>query len=297
MPRSRSCLDGFPETAVLRREPEDLTPIAKEIIAQCEQRRDRFALVSTLPGEGDWATAPLRPDTSFAALYHLWIETEDAEGGGRRLVSPTGHVAGVIARSDSVRGVPRAPASETVHGAVGLDFPVTDGARRVLTRRGVNCLRDLRRSGQGIVVWGSRAMSSDPTWRYVNVRRLVLFLEESIRQGTQWVVFERNDEDLWAGVRRVIEDFLMSVWRQGALAGCKPEEGFFVHCNRTTMTQDDLDNGRLVCLIGVAPLEPAEFVVFRITRKTAAVVSLSSLCYLDVSCRRLVPRGMADLHA
>jgi phage tail sheath protein FI len=268
-------IDGISLLAVpdeVRREPEDLTPITAGVIAHCERRRDRFALVSTLPGQNKPAALPPCPDSSFAALYCPWIEIEDAESGRCRLVPPSGHVAGVIARTDSFRGVHRAPTNETVHGAVGLESPVTDDGQKVLNPQGVNYLRDLRRSGQGIVVWGARTMSSDPVWTYINVRRLFLFLEKSVNEGTQWVVCEPNDEDLWAEVRREIKGFLMNLWRQGALGGSKPEEGFFVRCDRTTMTRNDLDSGRLVCLIGVAPLRPAEFVVFRIMQKTADAI-------------------------
>jgi phage tail sheath protein FI len=150
-----------------------------------------------------------------------------------------------------------------------LRFLLPKGEQDVLNPRGINVIRDFRADGRGIRLWGARTMSSDPMWKYVNVRRLFLFVEESIDQGTQWVVFEPNDEPLWAAVRRSVSNFLISVWRSGALMGGTQDEAFFVKCDRTTMTQDDIDNGRLICLIGIAPVKPAEFVIFRISQKTA----------------------------
>jgi hypothetical protein len=155
-----------------------------------------------------------------------------------------------------------------VRGARNLEFNVPKGLQDVLNPRGVNCLRDFRSDGLGIRLWGARTMSSNGEWKYINVRRLFLYVEESIDEGTQWVVFEPNDEPLWARVRRSISNFLYGVWRSGALMGATQEEAFFVKCDRTTMTQDDIDNGRLICYIGIAPVKPAEFVIFRISQKT-----------------------------
>jgi phage tail sheath protein FI len=132
----------------------------------------------------------------------------------------------------------------------------------------VNVIRDFRPSNRGIRVWGARTMSSDAQWRYTNVRRLFIFVEESVDEGTQWVVFEGNYEPTWARVVRSVSNFLTSVWRDGALAGVTPEEAFFVRCDRSTMTPDDIDHGRLICLVGIAPVKPAEFVIFRISQKT-----------------------------
>jgi phage tail sheath protein FI len=143
---------------------------------------------------------------------------------------------------------------------------VTKSEQDVLNPRGVNCIRAFR--GRGIRVWGARTSSNNSLWKYINVRRLFLFIEESIEEGTQWVVFEPNDHKLWARVRQTITQFLTIVWRNGALMGIKAEEAFFVRCDHTTMTQDDIDNGRLICIIGIAPVKPAEFVIFRITQFT-----------------------------
>jgi len=149
-----------------------------------------------------------------------------------------------------------------------LEFLITKQEQDILNPKGVNAIRDFRPDGRGIRVWGARTMSSDPDWKYINVRRLFIFIEESIDQGTQWAVFEGNDEKLWARIRQSITNFLTTQWRNGALMGTKREEAFFVICDRTTMTEDDIDNGRLICEIGIAPVRPAEFVIFRIQQKT-----------------------------
>ena len=143
----------------------------------------------------------------------------------------------------------------------------------ILNPKNVNCIRDFRPDGRGIRLWGARTMSSDPEWKYVNVRRLFIFIEESIEEGTQWVVFEPNYEATWAKVVRSITNFLVTIWKNGALEGVTQDEAFFVKCDRTTMTQDDIDNGRLICYIGVAPVKPAEFVIFRISQKTREATS------------------------
>jgi hypothetical protein len=188
----------------------------------------------------------------------------DPLSGTKKLIPPGGHIAGIYARSDIERGVHKAPANEIVRGAVELQFPLTSGEQDILNPRGVNCLRKFR--GRGIRVWGARTTSSDSLWKYVNVRRLFLYIEESIEEGTQWVVFEPNNEKLWARVRQSITAFLTTLWRAGWLMGTKAEEAFFVKCDRSTMTQDDIDNGRLICVIGIAPVKPAEFVIFRIAQ-------------------------------
>ena len=180
---------------------------------------------------------------------------------------PSGAVCGIYARSDVQRGVWKAPANETVSGALGLQRDVRFGEQEVLNPLGINCIRSL--PNRGIRVWGARTLSSDPEWKYVNIRRYFLYLENSIDRGTQWAVFEPNGEALWANIRNTVFDFLYNEWVSGALLGTKPEDAFFVRCDRSTMTQNDLDNGRLICLIGVAAVKPAEFVIFRIGQKTA----------------------------
>jgi phage tail sheath protein FI len=246
--------------------------ITDSIIEQCETLKDRFAIVSVDRGRANNINN-LRPpqDTTYAAFYYPWVEVYDPLSRGPLLVPPSGHVTGIIARTDIERGVHKAPANEVVRGGRNLESPVTKANQDMLNPRGVNCFRDFRSNGRGIRLWGARTMSSDPLWKYINVRRLFLYIEESIDEGTQWVVFEPNDEPLWAQVRRTIATFLVGVWRSGALMGLTQEEAFFVKCDRTTMTQDDIDNGRLVCYIGVAPVKPAEFVIFRISQKTLGV--------------------------
>ncbi|HEX2202418.1 MAG TPA: phage tail sheath C-terminal domain-containing protein [Longimicrobium sp.] len=239
-----------------------------EIINQCETLRDRFALFSVAQGSRTVNDIQPDPPTSFAALYWPWIQVMHPNGLERVTIPPVGHVAGILARTDVERGVHKAPANAVVRGALDLEFPVSRGMQDILNPRGVNVIRDFRADGNGIRLWGARTMSSDPAWKYINVRRLFLFMEESIDEGTQWVVFEPNSEPLWDRVERSIESFLLTVWRNGALMGRRPEEAFYVKCDRTTMTQDDIDNGRLICYIGVAPVKPAEFVIFRIHQWT-----------------------------
>jgi phage tail sheath protein FI len=249
----------------------NLAPVIANIINQCEQLKDRFAVVSTVSGQNDTQAQSLArmPDTSYAAVYYPWIEIYDPLGKRPLRIPPTGHVTGLIARTDIDRGVHKAPANEVLRDATNLEFPVPKGMQDVLNPRGINCIRDFSTEGRGIRVWGARTVSSDPQWKYINVRRLFIFIEQSIYRGTQWVVFEPNDEPLWAQLRRSINNFLINVWKSGALMGLTQEEAFFVKCDRTTMTQDDIDNGRLVCYIGIAPVKPAEFVIFRISQKTA----------------------------
>lgn len=257
----------------VRTVPNNLAQVTTSVINQCEQLKDRFAIVSV--GVGQTNVNNLRPprDTSYAAFYYPWIEVYDPVSRRPIRIPPTGHIAGLIARTDVERGVHEAPANDVVRNATNLEFPVVKRMQDILNPRGVNCIRDFRSDGRGIRLWGARTMSSDPQWKYVNVRRLFLFVEESIEEGTQWVVFEPNDEPLWAQVRRSITGFLVSVWRSGALMGTSQEEAFFVKCDRTTMTQDDIDNGRLICYIGIAPVKPAEFVIFRISQKTIEVTA------------------------
>lgn len=239
------------------------------IITHCENQKYRFAIIDAAQSSSDVGTLNPRSanDTKYAAFYYPWVKIVDEEAGLKRLVPPGGFAAGIYARSDTERGVHKAPANEVVRGAVDLEFNITKGEHDVLNPRGVNVIRAF--PGRGIRVWGARTLSSDPLWKYINVRRLFIFLEDSIYRGTQWVVFEPNDERLWARVSQTIAQFLTTVWRNGALMGLKEEEAFFVKADRSTMTQDDIDNGRLIVLIGVAPVKPAEFVIFRIAQFTA----------------------------
>lgn len=240
------------------------------LVAHCENLASRFAVLD-MPKDAkkiDDITAHRDiVDSNYAAMYHPWLEVFDPLDKKNIAIPPSGSVIGIYARSDTSRGVHKAPANETVRACVGLDCQFNKGEQDILNPKGVNLIRSF--PGQGIRVWGARTASSDPSWKYVNVRRLFIFIEESIKANTNWAVFEPNDEVLWVRVKRTIDVFLTGLWRGGALAGSAPSEAFFVNVGRNTMSQDDIDNGRLICVIGVAPVKPAEFVIFRISQKTS----------------------------
>jgi phage tail sheath protein FI len=244
--------------------------IAQMIITHCESMRFRFAVIDSEKGKS--STTELDPrsnltDSQYAGFYYPWIVTPDPKTGARKLIPPGGHVLGVYARSDTERGVFKAPANEILRGVIALEYDINDRTQDDLNPKGVNAIRNF--PGRGIRVWGARTISSNALWKYVSVRRLFIFLERSIYEGTQWVVFEPNDDKLWARVVDTIRLFLRTQWRLGALFGRTEQEAFFITCDRTTMTQDDILNGRLICEIGIAPVRPAEFVVFRIFQNTA----------------------------
>lgn len=239
------------------------------LVAHCENTKSRFAVLD-IPLDkkkvGDVLDHRNMFDTSYAALYHPWLEVFDPLARKSSYMPPSGAMAGIYARTDTERGVQKAPANEVVRGCTGLSCPYNEGEQDILNPQGVNLIRSF--TGRGIRVWGARTASSNPLWKYINVRRLFIFVEESLKANTNWVVFEPNSEALWGRVQRTIELFLSSMWRSGALAGTSPGEAFFVNIGRSTMTQDDIDNGRLICNIGIAPVKPAEFVIFRITQHT-----------------------------
>ena len=243
--------------------------VVRAVVQHCEATRHRFVIVdapSGLPLGFDPRSAIA--DSSYAALYTPWLIVADlVDSRQRRTVPPSGHVAGIYARTDSERGVHKAPANEVVQGVLGVTDAIDDHDQDALNPLGINALRNF--PGRGLVVWGARTLSSDPQWKYVNVRRLCIYLERSIDEGTRWVVFEPNSEDVWKRVATLVQDFLYKVWRSGALQGSVPEQAFFVRCDRSTMTQSDVDNGRLICEIGVAPVRPAEFVIIRIGQRTS----------------------------
>lgn len=206
-------------------------------------------------------------DDSRLALYYPWVVIADPRGKVNTInVPPSGFIAGVYANTDVQRGVHKPPANEPVIGALRFAQDINRFQQELLNPNGVNCLRSF--PGRGHRVWGGRTLSSDPEWKYVNVRRYFLYLERSIDKSTQWVVFEPNGERLWDNVRATVESFLYNEWVNGRLLG-NSKTAYFVRCDRSTMTQNDIDNGRLVCLVGVAALKPAEFVIFRIGQKTA----------------------------
>jgi uncharacterized protein len=213
-------------------------------------------------------------DSSYAALYYPWLKIMDVtDPDGRReiFVPPSGYVAGICAGSDIANGVSNAPANVVPLGVIDLEQLINTAQQDVLNPIGVNCFRSF--TDRGIRLWGARTISSDPDWKYLNVRRYFAYVEHSLDKGTQWAVFEKNDEVTWANITQTVYDFLYNEWRNNALMGTKPEQAFFVRCDRSTMTQNDLDNGRLVCLIGIAVIKPAEFVIFRVSQFTASAAS------------------------
>ncbi len=240
------------------------------LITHCELLRYRVAVLDAPLAAVDVSALQAHRnnyDSSHAAYYAPWLRALNSVTGRLESFPPSGHAMGIYARTDNTVGVHKAPANEVVRNISDLVLPFTGAEQDVLNPAGINLIRDL--TPRGIRVWGARTLSSDPEWTYLNVRRLFAYLEHSIDLGTQWVVFEPNAEALWARVTETINAFLFGVWKSGALMGTTPEEGYFIACDRTTMTQDDIDNGRLVCLIGVAPVKPAEFVIFRIGQFTA----------------------------
>ena len=241
------------------------------LIAFCENKKSCFAILDVpmeLKKTNDVAAFRDMYDSTYAAMYHPWLEMYDAGAKRSAYFPPSGAMAGIYARTDVERGVHKAPANEVVRGCTGLSCAYNEGEQDILNPMGVNLIRAF--TGRGIRVWGARTISSNGLWKYLNVRRLFIYVEESIKANTNWVVFEPNSSVLWSRVTRTIETFLATCWRDGALAGSTPSEAFFVECGPTTMTQDDIDNGRLICQIGIAPVKPAEFVIFRITQKTAS---------------------------
>jgi phage tail sheath protein FI len=251
------------------RSESDAVAIMGELIAHAEKMRYRIAVLDSINAQGLTDVRSLRAkiDSSYAAFYYPWVRVYDPITQGPLNLPPSGFVCGIYARNDTNRAVYKAPANEVVNLAVGFETLINKGQQDVLNPEGINCFRFF--PGRGYRLWGARTASSDPEWMYVNLRRYFAYLEHSIDKGTQWVVFEPNGPQLWANVRRTVTEFLLNEWQSGALLGDKPEQSFFVKCDRTTMTQNDLDNGRLVCLVGVAPLRPAEFVIFRIGQWTA----------------------------
>ena len=236
----------------------------------------RMVVLDTPPGQSIQEVRALRGnvDSSYAALYYPWVVVDnplsnpEREGVSSEItLPPSGFVCGIYARNDLERGVHKAPANEVMHGVLRLERDISDAEQAVLNPIGVNCLRHF--DGRGYRVWGARTTSSDPEWKYVNVRRYLNFLEASIDHGTQWAVFEPNSEQLWSRANQTISDFLFNEWKNGALIGSKPENAFFVRCDRSSMSQVDIDDGRLICLIGVAVLKPSEFMIFRVGQNTA----------------------------
>jgi Bacteriophage tail sheath protein len=248
---------------------DHLRDLQGKMIAHCEGAGDRMAVLDAppnlLPQEVlEWRMSTAGYDSKFAALYYPWIEVMDPLTNHPILVPPSGHVAGVWCRTDSQRGVHKAPANEVVLGANGLGFQVTQAEQGGLNKAGINCIRAF--PGRGIRVWGARTLSSDPEWRYINVRRLFNFVSESIMEGTQWSVFEPNDEKLWIQLRIAATNFLTRVWSDGALFGSTPAQAFYVKCDSETNPPEVIEAGQVICEIGISPVKPAEFVIFRLSQ-------------------------------
>jgi Bacteriophage tail sheath protein len=248
---------------------DDANAVIGKLLNHAEQMRYRIAVVDSAQGQTIADVRKMRSKiaSKWGALYFPWVKVMDPIT--RRVITlpPSGFVAGIYARNDVNRAVYKAPANEIVNLALGFEMLLSKSQQEVLNPEGVNCFRFFE--GRGMLVWGARTISPDPEWKYVNLRRYFAYLEHSIDRGTQWAVFEPNGERLWANIRRSVEDFLLNEWQMGALLGDKPEKAYFVKCDRTTMTQNDIDNGRMVCLVGVAALTPAEFVIFRVGQWTA----------------------------
>jgi uncharacterized protein len=240
-----------------------------KLIAHCENAGDRMAILDAPPDKIpqevlDWRLNEAGYDSKFAALYWPWIEVMNPLDNRPLSIPPSGHVAGVWCRTDATRGVHKAPANEVAMGANAVAFQITQAEQGSLNKAGINCIRAF--SGRGIRIWGARTLSSDPEWRYINVRRLFNYVSESIMQGTQWSVFEPNDQKLWIQLRIAASSFLTRTWREGALFGSSPDQAFFVKCDDETNPPDVIEAGQVVCEIGIAPVKPAEFVIFRLSQ-------------------------------
>ena len=244
--------------------PGQTDPVIQDaVLSHCENMRYRFAVLDSpeVIEKGGVDKLPKPRDSKYGGYYFPWVEVYDPFKGNI-FQPPSGYIAGIYARSDGERGVHKAPANEIVRGAIGLKYNITRGEQDLLNPKGINVIRSF--PNRGIRVWGARTISSDASWRYVNVRRLFNMVEQSIELGTQWVVFEPNDQRLWKRVTRDISAFLLRLWRQGALFGKTPEEAFFVKCDEETNPPEVIDAGQLICEIGMCPVKPAEFVIFRI---------------------------------
>ncbi len=246
--------------------------VQTSLIAHCEQHSNRLALLDAPPGMGpqqirDWRSDTAQYDSAFAALYYPWIKVDNPIGVGADtevLIPPSGHVAGLWARTDESRGVWKAPANDTLRGVLDVELAITQTEQGVLNPIGINAIRAF--GTRGIRVWGARTLSSDTDWQYLNVRRLFNMVESTILEGTQWAVFEPNNVSLWEGVTRTLTGYLHGLWQAGALFGASANEAFFVRCDASTNPPESIDAGKLVVEVGLAPVKPAEFVIFRISQ-------------------------------
>jgi uncharacterized protein len=261
----------MPDVVTLNGDGAQMRDLQGKMIAHAELMGDRMAILDTpdglLPQEVlEWRMNTAGYDSKMAALYYPWIEVMDPITRRPMRMPPSGHMAGVWARTDETRGVHKAPANEVLRGTNGLAFNITHAEQGELNRNGINCIRAF--PGRGIRAWGARTLSSDPEWRYINVRRLFNFVAESIMSGTQWSVFEPNDQVLWSRLTINITSFLTRLHRTGALFGTTPSESFFVKCDAETNPPDVVEAGQVICEIGICPVKPAEFVIFRLSQFT-----------------------------
>ena len=261
----------MPDVVSLNGDGAQMRDLQGKMIAHAELMGDRMAILDTpdglIPQEVlEWRMNTAGYDSKMAALYWPWIEVMDPLTRRPLRIPPSGHVAGVWARVDETRGVHKAPANEVIRGANGLAFQITHAEQGELNRNGINCIRAF--PGRGIRIWGARTISSDPEWRYINVRRLFNFVAESIMLGTQWSVFEPNDQRLWASLSTNVSSFLTRVYRSGALFGASAAEAYYVKCDAETNPPELIEAGQVVCEIGIAPVKPAEFVIFRLSQFT-----------------------------
>jgi len=269
-PGNRTGLNAFLEVtnvSIMAIPGVTIPAVELELVSHCSRLKSRFAVLDAPKNcvkPSDVLAFREKIDSDYAAMYHPWLEVFDPLDKKSLHIPPSGAICGIYARSDIQRGVHKAPANEVVNNCLGLSSLYNKAEQDVLNPAGVNLIRAL--PGQGIRVWGGRTCSSNKLWKYVNVRRLFIYLEETIKSETNWAVFEPNDEMLWTRVGRTIKSFLREMYRGGALVGASEEQAFFVNIGRDTMSQDDILNGRLICVIGVAPSRPAEFVIFRITQ-------------------------------
>ncbi len=251
--------------------------VQNAMINHCERMRYRISVLDSAVNArlADVQAQRALYDSTRGALYYPWLQIANQFGrpGDRLVIPPSGHVCGAFARTDIERGVHKAPANVVVRNILDLNAKITTGEQEILNPRGINVIRDFSNLGRSRRIWGARTTTSDSEWIYVPVRRLFLFIEKSIERGTQFAVFEPNTPPLWATINRSLTNFLTTVWRDGALMGNSPEEAFFVDVGPNTMTQADIDAGRLIVQVGIAPAKPAEFVIFRISQKTAGAAA------------------------
>lgn len=246
--------------------------VQTSLIAHCEQHANRIALLDAPPGMTpqqvrEWRSDVAQYDSAFAAMYYPWIKVENptgSNGNAEIVIPPSGHVAGLWARTDETRGVWKAPANDTLRGVLDVERSVTQNEQGLINPIGINAIRPF--GTRGIRVWGARTLSSDTDWQYLNVRRLFNMVESTILEGTQWAVFEPNDVSLWEGVKRTLGGYLHGLWQSGALFGSTAEQAYFVRCDETTNTPETIDQGKLIVEVGLAPVKPAEFVIFRISQ-------------------------------